>query len=102
MCLSLHQKKEMVTTLTFAKIENGYESQVVTVTSDFNLHLERESRGAVYIFQRTDGNKFGYGTSFDAGNLWKDLDVDLDARLYPKDIKIVSSSAVTYGSISQE
>lgn len=92
----------MVTELKFSKTEVGYESQVVTVTSDFNLHLEREKSGAVYIFQRTDGNKFGYGTSFDAGNMWKDLDVDLNVRLYPKDIKVLSSSAVIYGSISQE
>lgn len=102
MCLSLHQKKDMVTELTFTKTEVGYESQIVTISSDFNLHLERVNRGAVIIFQRTDGNKFGYGTSFDAGNMWKDLDIDLDAHLYPKDIKIVSSSQVTYGSISQE
>lgn len=92
----------MVTTLTFTKIENGYESQVVTVTSDFNLHLEREKSGAVYMFQKTDGYEFGCGKSFDAGNIWKNLDIDINARLYPKDIKIISSSAVIYGSISQE
>lgn len=91
----------MVTELVFTKSEVGYESQVVTVTSGFNLHLERVQRGTMYIFQRTDGTEFGYGRSFDA-NTWKNIDLDINTGLYPKDIKVVSASEVTYGSISQE
>lgn len=78
--------------LTFEKIGDWYISEF-EVTSDFNLHIEKEPKGDFYLYQRTSSSgqydiieDFGYKKGGD--NV---IDLDFQALVYPKWIKIKSA-----------
>lgn len=94
--------------LTFEKEENWYVSEF-KVKGDFNLHIEKEPKGEFYLYQRTSSSgqydiiqDFGYKKGGD--NV---IDLDLQALVYPKWIKIKSSvnptlAVVTMASSNSE
>lgn len=61
------------------------------VTSDFNLHIERDAEGKLDIYQKTAGNQYEY--IYDIGYLNNRMvyDSDFTALIYPKYIKIKSA-----------
>lgn len=75
-----------------------------TVTEDFNLHVEKSREGYLLISQRT--TEFGeYASLQDARDIFRNkiLDIDIQAVIYPKHIRIVSEvpvekCTVTYNS----
>lgn len=75
--------------LNFIKDNNKYVSEF-EVSSDFNLHIERNEGGTLYIQQRTGNGQ--YDTVKDAVFKLGDsvIDYDFQALVYPKYIKIVS------------
>ncbi|MBQ0073604.1 MAG: hypothetical protein KBT34_05380 [Prevotella sp.] len=80
--------------LVFRKIEGskGYEAFCVAY-SDFNLHLERNDTGSVTLYQSTTerGEKTVHFHVAIAGEAF---DKDFKNAVYPKFIRIVSSSLV--------
>ena len=86
--------------LTFGKEGNWYVSEF-EVTSDFNLHIEKEPKGDFYLYQRTSGLKydliknFGYNKGGD--NI---IDVDFTALIYPKWIKVKSAVKPTVAVVT--
>lgn len=89
--------------LVFVKEGSKYVCEI-QVTSDFNLHIERDEKGFLYVQQRTTSNG-EYDSINDANFAPSDLiiDVDFTALVYPKWIKIVSEKepsrgVVTYGA----
>lgn len=75
--------------LNFIKDNNKYVSEF-EVSSDFNLHIERNEGGTLYIQQRTGNGQ--YDTVKDAVFKLGDsvIDYDFQALVYPKYIKIIS------------
>lgn len=75
--------------LTFEQID-GYWIAEFEVTSDFNLHIERDTEGRFDIYQKTAGTKYEY--IYEIGYLDKRLTYDFDftALVYPKQIKVKS------------
>lgn len=89
--------------LTFEKIGDWYISEF-EVTSDFNLHIEKEPKGDFYLYQRTSSSgqydiiqDFGYKKGGD--NV---IDLDFQALVYPKWIKIKSAVIPTVATISTD
>lgn len=71
------------------------------VASDFNLHLERENKGSLVVSQR--GTSSGeYVTSFALSTYegQRVIDYDFGALVYPKWIKVKSSSNVVKGEVN--
>lgn len=69
--------------------------------SDFNLHLQRKSKGSLKVCQR--GVPTGdYVTSFSKNILdgRPVIDYDFGALVYPKWIKVVSGSEVIVGEVT--
>ena len=70
------------------------------VSSDFNLHLERDKGGFLFLYQRSsDGGS--YDSVGDAKFAPHDsiIDYDCTALVYPKFIKVVSEVEPTYGAV---
>lgn len=79
---------------------NGVYQVETEVTKDFNLHLERTEPGILEMFQKTsETGKYAVVDSFKFGNKTV-LDYDFSAIVYPKTIKIVSLSEITYAEIT--
>lgn len=71
------------------------------VSSDFNLHLERDKGGFLFLYQRSsDGGS--YDSVGDAKFAPHDsiIDYDCTALVYPKTIKIVSEVEPTYAAVT--
>ena len=94
-------------TLSFRK-ENNKHVATFEAVSDFNLHLEKGSKGVVNFYQTSsvDGE---YDRIKDIKFEHDDLvlDVDFSALIYPKYIKIIAytdiaKAVVTYTSDTQE
>lgn len=67
-----------------------------TATQDFNLHMEKESQGNTYLYQRTtDSGEYAsldyYGNYL--GN--QVVDADFSALIYPKHIRVVCEQPMT-------
>lgn len=87
-------------TINFKKVDAHYEADV-EVTSDFNLHIERELGGYFYLQVRTSpSGKFGPVKGFNATNLDSVIDFDFTALVYPKTIRIVSEVQPSLGEIT--
>lgn len=88
--------------LSFLKSGSKYICEF-EVSSDFNLHVEREKGGYLYLYQRSSegGN---YDSVDDAKFASQDLVVDYDcsALVYPKYIKIVSEVEPSYAAITTD
>lgn len=88
--------------LTFNKINDVFVSEF-SVTSDFNLHIERSKGGSFTIFQRSsDGGNYGEVYYQEKLDKIKVIDYDFSALIYPKYIKIVSESEPTYAAITTD
>ena len=86
--------------LVFSKIENDWVAEF-EAPGDFNLHLERKSTGSLVISQR--GTASGeYSAAFAKGIYegQKVIDYDFGALVYPKWIKVESSSEVVSASVN--
>ena len=71
------------------------------VTSDFNLHIEREEKGFLFVQQRT--TDVGEYDSVNGANFSPTdsvIDVTLFDLVYPKWIKVVSEAEVTMGIVT--
>lgn len=88
--------------LSFLKSGSKYICEL-EVSSDFNLHIEREKGGYLFLYQRSSegGN---YDSVGDAKFAPQDLVVDYDcsAIVYPKCIKIVSEVEPSYAAITTD
>lgn len=90
--------------LVFSKRGNSYVAQT-TVNNDYNLHLERESDGPLYMNQKNGG-----ATNYAACMLpelynkhaGKAVDIDISHGVYPKDIEIISPVKVTSGKVTEK
>ena len=88
--------------LTFNKINDVFVSEF-SVTSDFNLHVERSKGGSFTIFQRSsDGGNYGEVYYQEKLDKIKAIDYDFSALIYPKYIKIVSEVEPTYAAITTD
>lgn len=86
----------MVQELEFQKIEGeeAYEA-FATVNGDYAIHLERSDVGYVHIYQTTFPDT-GYAEKYNSFEEIEELfDEDFDNIVYPKYVRIVSSSPVT-------
>lgn len=86
--------------LNFVKENEVYRATAV-VANDFNLHLEMVQGGQVRI--DVDSTSTGkYANAF-IGQVYDDgiFDYDFDARVYPKQIRITTTSLVTKGVVTE-
>lgn len=86
--------------LSFVK-EGGKYSAEFEVTSDFNLHIERDTNGFLFVQQRTASS--GQYDSIQRANFTpSDLIIDIDfvGAVYPKRIKIVSEAEPTLAVVT--
>lgn len=73
------------------------------VTGDFNLHIEREEKGFLFVQQRTTPD--GEYDSVNGANFSPSdgvIDMDFVALVYPKYIKVVSEAEVTRAVVLPE
>ena len=86
--------------LTFRRENNEYVAEF-TATADFNIHIEKENPGLLVIYQRgvSEGN---YAEVIGARKYVYDnvYDVDFTTYVYPKYIKIVSSTNITSAEVT--
>lgn len=85
--------------LTFENLNGLYVAEF-EVTSNCNIHIERERRGGFTISQRgTKQGKYAYiaDENYDDRTT---IDVDMLGNIYPKYIKITSASKPTYAEVN--
>ena len=69
------------------------------MTADANLHIEFESATQVKLYQKTTGTE--YDLINNAKNTFgKTTDVDLQALVYPKHIKVTCKTIPTFAVIT--
>lgn len=85
--------------IKFEKIDNVYMSEI-TITSNCNIHIEREELGMFTIESR--GSKSGKYVPMEEGHYGDKyiIDVDMLGNIYPKYIKITSVSKPTYAEVN--
>lgn len=88
-------------TLNFTQKGNAWISDEVSVTKDFNLHVERKSNGQFNLLQKTSGTNFA--EVVEAKPLTNTSIIDLDIQvLVPKTFKVISYSEVTEASYTEK
>ena len=88
--------------LAFQKIDGQWVAEF-EATSDFNINLDRVSKGALVIYQK--GSKDGtYASQASYRNIKdsENVDADITALVYPKYIKVVSQTEVVKGIVTME
>ena len=84
--------------LNFNYNNNQYEAEF-EMTADANLHIEFESATPVKLYQKTTGS--GYDLIDNTKNTFgKTTDVDLQALVYPKHIKVVCKHMPTFAVVT--
>lgn len=86
--------------LSFVK-EGGKYSAEFEVTADFNLHIERDTNGFLFVQQRTASS--GQYDSIQGANFTPSdrvVDIDFVGAVYPKWIKIVSEVEPTMAVVN--
>lgn len=86
--------------LSFTK-EGGRHSVEFQATADFNLHIERDTNGFLFVQQRTASS--GQYDSIQGANFTHSdrvVDIDFVGAVYPKWIKIVSESEPTMAVVT--
>lgn len=85
--------------IKFEKIDNVYVSEI-TITSNCNIHIEREELGMFTIESR--GSKQGKYVPMEEGHYGDKyiIDVDMLGNIYPKYIKVTSISMPTYAEVN--
>lgn len=80
--------------------EGAYVSEF-QITSDFNLHVEREKGGRFLVYQKTvENGEYDIVDGIDMYRHKDVIDIDMSALVYPKYIKVVSESEVTMGVVT--
>nr|DAX02737.1 MAG TPA: hypothetical protein [Bacteriophage sp.] len=80
--------------LNFTQNGLAWISDEISVSSDFNLHIEREKAAQLNIMQKTSGEK--WGDIIEAERYANKTVIDVDIQvLIPKKIKVISYSKVT-------
>lgn len=80
--------------LIFTKSEDAWISNEILVSSDFNIHIERNRPARFRIMQKTSGNE--WADIPESGKYAINTVIDVDIQiLVPKRIKIISYSEVT-------
>ena len=75
-------------------LENGLYVATFTATTNFNIHIERESRGLLGILQTSVENS-QYSPIIDHKSLQdKIFDCDFSGVIWPKYIKIISDTEI--------
>jgi hypothetical protein len=87
-------------TLTFNQVGDKYVAEF-EATTDFNLHIERNESGFLYVNQRTTSSG-AYdsikGASFNYGDAV--VDMDFTGAIYPKYIQVVSKVMPTLAVVT--
>lgn len=87
--------------IKFEKLNGLYVAEF-EATSDFNLHIERNQRGAFTIAQRgTKQGKYAYITDENYDDRVT-IDVDMLGEIYPKYIKVTSVTEPTYAEVNMK
>ena len=83
------------------ELQGGYFISEFEVTSDFNLHIEKDPIGEFLVYQRTAGGQYDLVQNFkkDKGND-SIIDYDFQALIYPKYIKVKSSIKPTIAIVT--
>ena len=89
--------------LQFQKVNENEWVAEFQATADFNLHIERVSSGSITVAQR--GTEIGeYATAWAKGEFVYEgqrvIDYDFGALVYPKWIKVTSSSEVISATVT--
>lgn len=67
----------------------------------FNLHIERENKGYMAVYQTGIGDgQYATSASWYDNNAHKVVDMDFAALIYPKCIKVVCEGEVTRGVVT--
>lgn len=70
-------------------------------TSDFNLHIERDLKGFLFLKQRTaEGGEYDSTSNASFAPMDSVVDYDFTGLIYPKFIKIVSEVEPTYAAVT--
>lgn len=87
--------------LIFKKTKEGYVAEF-EATANFNLHIEREQKGSIAVYQRTtpsgEYDSIYMGEYFNREH--KTIDADFVGAIYPKYIKVVSQVEVTNAELT--
>lgn len=85
--------------LTFQKIEGHWECEFVA-QADFNLHIEKESDGYLYLQQKCAlEDKYASVRGADFVPCDKVIDNDFIGTIYPKRMKVISEVAPTKATV---
>jgi hypothetical protein len=87
--------------LNFVKENNVWVAEF-EATADFNLHIEREEKGSIAVYQRTTPSG-EYDSIYMGGYFNRDhktIDADFVGAIYPKYIKVVSSAEVVTAELT--
>jgi hypothetical protein len=82
--------------------EKGVYVAEFEATADFNLHIEREEKGSIAVYQRTTPSS-EYDSIYMGGYFNRDhktFDADFVGAIYPKYIKVVSSAEVVTAELT--
>lgn len=80
--------------LNFTQNGLAWISDEISVSSDFNLHIEREKAAQLNIMQKTSGEK--WGDIIEAERYANKTVIDVDIQVFiQKKIKVISYSKVT-------
>lgn len=85
-------------TIEFNKVGKNYESEF-EITDVCNIHLEFETVARIIVEQKTSGTQYD---NVETTNklVGKCIDVDIQALVYPKTIKVVTSALPTFGKVT--
>ena len=85
------------------ELQGGYFIAEFEVTSDFNLHIEKDPIGQFIVYQRTAGGAYDLVADF-GKNKGDDsvIDYDFSALVYPKYIQIKSSVKPVVATITTD
>jgi hypothetical protein len=83
------------------ELQGSYFIAEFEVTSDFNLHIEKDPIGEFFVYQRTAGGQYDLVQNFKK-NKGDDsiIDYDFQALVYPKWIKVVSEVEPTMAAVT--
>lgn len=69
------------------------------ITDACNIHLDFNTATPIRIFQKTTGTNYDL-VDYKDSYIGKGVDVDVEALVYPKQIKIVAGAEPTFGEVT--
>ena len=82
--------------ITFVK-EGKYYVAEFEITDTCNIHLDFKGATPIQIYQKTSGTNYDLVKYTHIGNA---VDVDIEALVYPKQLKIVANGEPIFGEIT--